>query len=713
MNLQNTLFDTSNFNFRLNHLVIIGVLVLAFSVSFLIRSQPAEYGLELNEFDPFFNFRATEYIIENGLDEYFQWHDNKSWYLPSETSGGGRDISATSQVMLHTTTAFTYEIFGSNLSLYDYTILFPAIIGSLTVLVIFGLVRVIGGTFAGLIASLLFAVSLPVIMRGTIGWFKSEPLGLFYGLFGLYLFLSAIKSDNKKIAITKIIFSAILFNFGLSSWGGNQFFIIPIGLFILALPFVQKDHKFLLWCVPLFVSVFLLITSLFERPGTNFVFGLGGFSLIIPTIFLVGCILIQKISHEKNKKRNGLILLISIIVIGSFLITINEELNFLSLPTFRYLNALNPLLTSSEPLVDSIAEHAPVSIEFSFLFHSVWMIFAGIGAWLLLSKKISDNEFFIKNDMKVFALIIGITGVYVGSVFIRLEIFASISLIILASIGLSILTKEIFKIKISEKKNYLIKILYFVIIVFLFTSPLIFPENTNWINALDQPPVIMTGGTSNPPTTDWLDTLTWIKMNTPENAVIASWWDYGYWITTLSDRTTLVDNATLGTEQIKTMAKILMSSPEDSWNILNDMNADYVVVFFSAEDLGSNSHETPLYVLGGGGDESKIYWFSKIAGFPPANYLNSDSATPKINFYENTMLGKMTPFNPVVYYQPQTEENSPFFKNGFIEISTKKIKYDSENDPVKLVYVSPSYTEDTSGKMIIVLVYEVNKNFIP
>ena len=207
------------------------------------------------------------------------------------------------------------------------------------------------------------------------------------------------------------------------------------------------------------------------------------------------------------------------------------------------------------------------------------MIFAGIGVWLLLSKKISDNEFFIKNDMKVFALIIGITGVYVSSVFIRLEVFGSISLIILTSIGLSILTKEIFKIKFSEKKNYLIKILYFVIILFLFTSPLVFPENTNWINAVDQPPVIMTGGTSNPPTSDWLDTLTWIKMNTPENAVIASWWDYGYWITTLSDRSTLVDNATLGTGQIKTMAKILMNSPDDSWNILKEMNVDYVVVF--------------------------------------------------------------------------------------------------------------------------------------
>jgi dolichyl-diphosphooligosaccharide---protein glycosyltransferase len=707
LNFQNTLFQTSNFNFKLNHLLIIAVLILAFSVSFLIRSQPAEYGLELNEFDPFFNFRATEYIIENGFTEYFQWHDDKTWYPV------GRDVSATSQVMLHSTAAITYQIFGANLSLYDYTILFPAIIGSLTVIIIFGLVRLIGGTFAGLIASLLFAVSLPIIIRGTVGWFKSEPLGLFYGLLGLYLFLSAIKSKNKKIAITKIIFSAILLSFGLSSWGGNQFFIIPIGLFILALPFVQKDHKFLLYCIPLFVGIFLLITSLFERPGPNFIFGLGGFSLIVPTIFLGGCILIQKISHEKNKIRNGLFLLIFIIIIGSFLITINEELNFLSLPTFRYLNALNPLLTSTEPLVDSIAEHAPVSTAFSFLFHSVWMIFAGIGIWLILSKKISHNEFSIQNDMKIFVLIIGITGVYVSSVFIRLEIFGSISLIILTSIGLSILTKEIFKIKFLDKKNYLIKISYVVIIVFLFLLPFIFPENTNWINAIDIPPVIFTGGTSYPPTTDWLESMEWIKMNTSENAIIASWWDYGYWITTLSDRTTLVDNATLGTYQIKTMAKILMSSPEDSWNILKEMNVDYVVVFFAANDIGSESHDTPLYVVGGGGDESKIYWFSKIAELSPGNYLNSDVTTPTTNFYENTMLGKMIPFSPVVYYQPDTQENSQIFKNGFVEISTKKIKYNSENDPVKLVYSSPSFMNDNHGPMIFVLVYEVNKNYIP
>ena len=200
MNSQTKLFQAGSFNFKLNHLVIIGVLVLAFSTSFLIRSQPAQYGNELNEFDPFFNFRATEYIVENGFTEYFEWHDDKSWY-PT-----GRDVSATSQVMLHITAAITYQLFGGNSSLYDYTILFPAVIGSLTVIVIFALVRLFAGTTAGLIASLLFAVSLPIIIRGTIGWFKSEPLGIFYGLLGLYLFLSAITSENKKVAALKNYF---------------------------------------------------------------------------------------------------------------------------------------------------------------------------------------------------------------------------------------------------------------------------------------------------------------------------------------------------------------------------------------------------------------------------------------------------------------------------------------------------------------------------
>jgi dolichyl-diphosphooligosaccharide--protein glycosyltransferase len=701
------LFQAGSYNVKLHHFVIIGVLILAFSMSFVIRSQPAEYGNELMEFDPFFNFRATEYIIENGFSEYFTWYDDKTWYPQ------GRNISATSQVMLHTTAAITYEIFGGNSSLYDFTILFPAIIGSLTVIVIFGLVRVFAGTTAGLFASLLFAVSLPIILRGTIGWFKSEPLGIFYALLGLYFFFSGIRSKNKKIAFLKIILGGMTMTFAMASWGGIQFFIIPLGLFILALPFVRKDHKFLLWSVPLFVATFLLTASMFERPGISFVFGLGGISLIIPTIFLVLCIFIQKISKDEHKIRNGLILLISILLIGSFLVTISQELDFLPDISFRYLNALNPFLTTLDPLTDSVAEHATTSIQLSFFFHSILLIFSAVGAWFLLSNKISSSIIFERNDMRVFVLIMGMTGVYVSSAFIRLEVFASISLIFLTSIGLSILIKEIFKINLSKNKNYLLKISSILILFILFTIPLVYPT-TNWISAVDFPPSILTGGTPYPPSNDWLETLDWIKMNTPEDSIVASWWDYGYWITTMTDRITLIDNATINTWPIEKMAQIFMSTPDEAWNLLTGWDVDYVVVYVAGQRLDADYDGNSVYVLNGGGDESKKPWFVRIADIDESKYLESDLNTGTNYFWNETLLGQMIPYNVVVYFNMQTQQTSEIYQYGFTPLSILEINYaDDGNYPLKLVHTSPSFTNDNIDTFTTVLVYEVNKNYIP
>jgi len=708
LNSETKLFQAGSFDIKLNHLVIIGVLILAFSLSFLIRSQPADYGYELMEFDPFFNFRATEYIVENGFSEYFEWNDDKSWYPQ------GRNISATSQVMLHTTAAITYQIFGGNSSLYDFTILFPAVIGSLTVIIIFGLVRVLAGTTAGLFASLLFAISLPIILRGTIGWFKSEPLGIFYALFALYLFFSGIRSKNKKIAFSKIIFGGIFITFAMSSWGGIQFFIIPLGLFILALPFVRKDHKFLLWSIPLFVVTFLSTAIMFERPGISFVFGLGGISLIIPTIFLVLCIFIQKISKDEHKIRNGLFLLISILIIGSFLVIISEELDFLSMPSFRYLNALNPFLTTTSPLVDSVAEHATTSIQLSFFFHSVLLIFSAIGAWFLLSKKISSSIIFERTDMRVFVLIMGITGVYVSSAFIRLEVFASISLIFLTSIGLSILIKEIFKINLSKKKNYSLKISSILIIFILFTIPLVYPTTSNWINTIDFPPTILTGGTTYPPSNDWIETLDWIKLNTPENSIVASWWDYGYWISTVADRTTLTDNATISTIYIEKVAEIFMSTPDEAWNLLTAWDVDYVVVYVAAQRIDGNYDGNSLYLLNGGGDESKKSWFMRIADVELSKYLESDGKTATSYFWNETLLGKMIPYNIILYYNEENQQQSQIFQNGFMPLSILEINYaDDGNYPLKLVYSSPSFTNKNIDRFNAILVYEVNKNFIP
>ena len=216
------LFSVGEFDFRLQHLLVIGILAIAVSTSAMLRAMPVSHGHTLMEFDPWFNYRATEYIVENGFEAYFEWNDEKSWYPY------GRDVSANSQVGLHVITATLYNIFGGNSSLYDFTILFPLVIGSLTSIVVFALVRVIGGTTAGLIASLMFAISLPIIVRGMIGWYKSEPLGLFFGFLAVYLLLSAIKNNKGKTTMIKLIFGGLFLTLGLASWGGIQFLTLPL-----------------------------------------------------------------------------------------------------------------------------------------------------------------------------------------------------------------------------------------------------------------------------------------------------------------------------------------------------------------------------------------------------------------------------------------------------------------------------------------------------
>jgi len=711
-NLQ--LFSVGNFEFRLHHLLIIGILAIAFTMSFMVRSQAADYGFELNEFDPFFNYRATQFIVDNGYPAYFNWHDDRSWHPQ------GRDVAATSQIMLHITAAITYQIFGGNSSLYDFTILFPVVFGSLTVIVIFALVRVIGGTTAGLLAALFFSISVPVIIRGTIGWFKSEPLGLFYGLLGIYLFLSGLKSNNKKIAFIKLIGGGIILGFGLASWGGIQFLVIPLGLFFFALPLLRKDHSFIVWAIPVFASSLLLTAASFERPGIGFVTSIGGFALIGPIVFFVANIVVQKISKEENRIRNGLAFLGGSLITTISVLILNTEFKFLPLPSFRYLNALNPFLTTKDPLVDSVAEHAGTTTAASFFFFSILIIFAGMGVWLLLRnrEKLGKYSLKIKSDMIIFALIMGFTGVYISSAFVRLELFASISVIILASIGISILSAEIFKHNKSENKKIskppktIIKVSFVVIIVILLILPTTIPSQSNWITSVKAPPTILNGGTVFAiATSDWPDAMEWLKNNTEEDAVIAAWWDYGYWITTLGERISLADNATLSTKRIQKIGEMLLSPPDRAMEILKELDADYVLIYIAAQKIQLEPRE--IYLLTGGADESKKQWFMRIAEVPLSKYLESDGFSGTKEFWENTLLGKMIPYSLLAYVNLQSNVQSETWNPGFTGIYEKEVKYPIDGDgPLQLAYSSKSFDRKNPGPVSGVFIYEINKDYV-
>jgi len=107
---------------------------------------------------------------------------------------------------------------------------------------------------------------------------------------------------------------------------------------------------------------------------------------------------------------------------------------------------------------------------------------------------------------------------------------------------------------------------------------------------------------------DWEEALTWMREGLPNNAVVAAWWDYGYWITVGGNKTSLADNETLNTTQIAQIGRMFMSNETQALAILKQYNVTYVLVF-STMSLAILAKQPIFY-----GDEVKWYWMAEIAG---------------------------------------------------------------------------------------------------
>jgi dolichyl-diphosphooligosaccharide--protein glycosyltransferase len=103
----------------------------------------------------------------------------------------------------------------------------------------------------------------------------------------------------------------------------------------------------------------------------------------------------------------------------------------------------------------------------------------------------------------------------------------------------------------------------------------------------------------------------------------------------------------------------------------------------------------------------------RIGDVELSKYLESDGRTGTSYFWNETMLGKMIPYNTLLYYNVESDQSSAIFQNGFIPVSILEINYsDDGNYPFKLVHTSPSFTNTNIERFTTVLVYEVNKNYV-
>ena len=118
---------------------------------------------------------------------------------------------------------------------------------------------------------------------------------------------------------------------------------------------------------------------------------------------------------------------------------------------------------------------------------------------------------------------------------------------------------------------------------------------------------------------DYREAYYWLRQNTPpvshslpstpkynfyilgiisfKDAKVMSWWDYGYQITAIANRTVLVDNNTWNNTHIGRVGQAMASSEEDAYEILRELDVDYILVIFGgASSYSSDGNALCVFV---------------------------------------------------------------------------------------------------------------------
>jgi asparagine N-glycosylation enzyme membrane subunit Stt3 len=96
-----------------------------------------------------------------------------------------------------------------------------------------------------------------------------------------------------------------------------------------------------------------------------------------------------------------------------------------------------------------------------------------------------------------------------------------------------------------------------------------------------------------------------MRLNTPPGSVVFAWWDYGYWITALGNRTTIADNGTQNSTQIGMIAQTFLDNITMAIPNLQRYNVSYVAIFITPSGGSSGGWQ-------GFGEDGKWYWMARI-----------------------------------------------------------------------------------------------------
>jgi len=674
--------------YKLNsiNLIEISILILILSIAIILRVLPVRWGAYLNEYDPFFWYRSAEYIVKNGFSAWFNWHDSLVWYPV------GRQIATSSFPGNPFSAAFIYfslNLIGIKVTLLDVCLYFPILMAILTCLVAYFFGKELGGKPVGLFTAFLMAINPAYLERTGYGFFDTENIGIF-GMLTTGLFL--LKAINKENSLLKTIIFSILsglsLGYAFSSWGAARYIVGLVTLYVVIVVIIGKYTRKHLISYSIAMSVGFIIAFFIPALGYHYILNIENllvYAVIATMIFYE--FLMKNIPEFQS--RLVIFGVAMILFIGMFTLPLIGIGNPIA---SKFLKVIFPFEEGS-PLFSSVAEHAVALWSSYFYDFGVIIFFSIIGFYFSLKKS---------EDVNIFSSLFLITCLYFAGTLIRLKLLLAFPASLMAAYGLSEILKSIYiQIPIQSDKKQRKRFefvgmnkrlgLIFILIVSLFIVPYsqviisraiqpgslassgnlpLMSNGTHVVKIGDQFVLTLSNGTNTATidlnyTTDWIQALSWMKENLPSEAIVASWWDYGYWIETMANKTTLANGSTSNSTQIENLAKMMMLPHNESLPLMQKYDVDYAVVFITFNP-NSPSQEYPW------GDNGKWGQMAKIAGYSERDFYIYDSSDRPVAYstlYTNSTISRL------MHRMEDTTHYELVYKSQFGFVLVYKIKY--------------------------------------
>lgn len=592
------------------HLVKLAILLIAAVLSFATRLfSVLRFESVIHEFDPYFNYRTTRFLAEQGFYNFHNWFDDRAWYPL------GRIIGGTIYPGLMITSAALYRIMwllNITVDIRNVCVFLAPFFSSLTTIVTYLLTKEIHSAGAGLVAAAMISIVPGYISRSVAGSYDNEGIAIFCMLLTYYMWIKAVKTGG----IFWSTMAALAYFYMVSSWGGYVFLINLIPLHVLALMATGRfSHRIyvaysILYCIGTILSMQISFVGFQPVQSSEHMLALGVFGLCQIHAF------VDYVRSRMSKEHFEILFKALVSTVATLVVVIGTILTItgkVSPWTGRFYSLLDPSYAKNHiPIIASVSEHQPTSWS-SFYFDLQILVFLFPAGLYFCFSKLSDSNIFI--------ILYGVTSIYFAGVMVRLMLVLAPVMCVLSGIATSHLLSKYIKsvdntsAKVIESKRHKkleqqpsVKSEVAIGFVAVITIMLItYTFHCTWVTseAYSSPSIVLSARSHDGGRIifdDFREAYYWLKMNTPEDARVMSWWDYGYQITAMANRTILVDNNTWNNTHISRVGQAMASTEEKAYEIMRELDVDYVLVIFG----GLTGYSSD--------DINKFLWMVRIGG---------------------------------------------------------------------------------------------------